>query len=150
MSSARSKGSISSRRSHLLSLRGKGGGARGLDEEVSERDQAEADELRDLVDASAFGGPPSSTSQVSIPMTAGSSVMGGRARQGSLSAMSSASSVPSSFDMGAAMEAQSSRLSGGGKGAAEVLGALRSRRESDDAGLSLSARLLRRRFGSVG
>ena len=149
-SSVRSKGSVNSRRSHLLSLRGKGGGARGLDEEVSERDQAEADELRDLVDATAFAGPPSSASQTSIPMTATSS--GGRARQGSLSALSSASSVPSSYDLGAAMEAQSSRLSGGGKAAAEVLGALRSRRESDDAALEGSMRnngKLAKFFGSA-
>ncbi|KAL7417087.1 hypothetical protein BDY24DRAFT_159027 [Mrakia frigida] len=141
MTSVRSRGSIGSRRSHLLSLRGKGGGgARGLDEEVLEKELADEEELRDQVDARAFamgggGGASStaSTSQVSIPMSGG-----GRARQGSLSALSSASSVPS-FDMSAAMEAQSSRLSGGGKGAMEALGILRSRRESDDAGELISS-----------
>lgn len=128
MSSLRSRGSISSRRSHLLSLRGKGGSAaRGLDEEVTEKDLADEEELRDQVDARAFQVSGANASAVSI----GS---GGRARQGSLSGVSSGSSAPGGFDMSAAMEAQSSRLSGGGKGAMEALGILRSRRESDEVG----------------
>jgi len=139
MTSVRSRGSIGSRRSHLLSLRGKGGGAaRGLDEEVREKELLDEEELRDQVDARAFATSTASTSQTSIPTSGGGGISMGRGRQGSMSALSSASSVPSFVDMSAAMEAQSSRLSGNGKGAMEALGMLRSRRESDDAGTSVS------------
>ena len=127
INSARSKGSIGSRRSQLLSLRSGRRAARGLDEEVGDDKPTEEDEeIRDQFSYADFA-------------SSAQSVNGGRARQGSLSAMSTVSSSSSlPWESGYGID---SRLSGvSSKSNFDALNALRGRRESADSRASARTR----------
>jgi hypothetical protein len=119
INSARSKGSMGSRRSQLLSLRSGRRAARGLDEEVGDDKPTEEDEeVRDQFSYADFASTAPSVN--------------GRARQGSVSAMSTVSSSSSlPWESGYGTD---SRLSGiSSKSNFDALSALRGRRESADS-----------------
>lgn len=123
LNSIRSKTSVGSRRSHLLSLRSGRSTARGLDEEVDDDKPTEDDdETRDMFSYESFtSSAPTST----VSLT-------GRARQGSISAMSTVSSNSSVLPWESGYGTDN-RMSGSSKSNLEMLGALRGRRESIDS-----------------
>lgn len=119
VNSARSRGSIGSRRSQLLSLRSGRRAARGLDEEVGDDKPTEEDEeIRDKFSYADFANSAPSVN--------------GRTRQNSVSAMSTVSSSSSlPWESGYGTD---SRLSGiSSKSNIDALNALRGRRESADS-----------------